>query len=124
MGLYNFQDQFVQPILEGRKTHTIRSRRKNPDKPGNVLHLYTGLRRKGARLLMRPLCTRVEEILMAVDDAAQAQVYIEGEKLSADERELLAVRDGFANWREMVQFWNGRFPFEGHIIHWTPKEKR
>lgn len=62
MGLYNFQARFVPFILAGAKTHTIRAVRANPDKPGNTLHLYTGLRHKGARLLMRVPCVKVEEI--------------------------------------------------------------
>ena len=53
MGLYNFQARFVPFILNGAKTHTIRAIRTNPDKPGNTLHLYTGLRQKGARLLLQ-----------------------------------------------------------------------
>ena len=56
MGLYNFQRRFVPKILAGENTHTIRGVRANPDKPGNILHLYTGLRRKGATLLMRVPC--------------------------------------------------------------------
>jgi uncharacterized protein YqfB (UPF0267 family) len=43
MGLYNFQPRFVPFILSGEKTRTIRSVRKNPDKPGDMLYLYRGL---------------------------------------------------------------------------------
>lgn len=50
MGLYNFQKRFVPFILSGAKTHTIRALRAHPDKPGDTLHLYTGLRQKGAKL--------------------------------------------------------------------------
>jgi len=121
MGLYNFQSRFVPMILAGAKTHTIRAVRKNPDKPGNVLHLFTGLRRKGARLLMRTLCTKVEEIEI---DACGHEcncdpfVSIDGVELGESEREALARRDGFDSFNEMLDFWAGRLPFRGHIIHW------
>ena len=121
MGLYNFQSRFVPKILAGEKTHTIRAVRANPDKPGNVLHLYTGLRHKGARLLMRVLCARIEEIEIRdgiFGDENHASVTIDGVKLDRSERELLARRDGFDDFEQMIQFWRGRLPFRGHIIHW------
>jgi hypothetical protein len=114
MGLYNFQEQFVSKVLAGEKTHTIRATRANPDKPGNTLHLYTGLRRKGARLLMRVPCTKIEEIVIAGDHC----ILIEGIALDRTEREQLARRDGFESHTDMMKFWDGRLPFTGHIIHW------
>jgi hypothetical protein len=142
MGLYNFQPRFVPKILSGEKTHTIRSVRAYPDKPGNILHLYTGLRRRGpiiqklasgdvvrqkmARLLMRVPCVRVEEIEIKDGiffDENHASVCVEGVKLDRNEREQLARRDGFGSFEEMIQFWRGRLPFKGHIIHWSLPRK-
>lgn len=41
-------------------------------------------------------------------------------KLSADEKDSLAKADGFqGGFSEMVQFWDGRLPFIGHVIHWA-----
>jgi len=117
MGVYGFRKQFVPFILSGEKTHTIRAIRAHPDKPGNMLHLYTGLRQKGARLLMRVPCVRIEEISVAADGLVE----IEGVELSPSEREAFAKRDGFpGGWSEMFQFWssNHRLPFQGHVIHW------
>jgi uncharacterized protein YqfB (UPF0267 family) len=117
MGLYNFKKRFVAYILAGEKTHTIRSRRANADKPGNTLHLYTGLRQKGARCLMRVACVKVEEITVAVDGT----VTIEGVQLSDGERDDFARRDGFpGGWPEMYAYWLAihQLPFEGHVIHW------
>jgi hypothetical protein len=113
MGLYDFKPQFVAKILAGEKTHTIRATRANPDKPGNTLHLYTGLRQKGARLLMRVECTRVEEITIR-----EEYVCVDGVILHDDELELLCRRDGFPNSVEFMRFWEGRLPFTGHIYHW------
>lgn len=121
MGLYNFQSRFVPFILDGRKMHTIRARRARSDKPGSILHLYTGLRTKKAKLLLRVTCTRVEEIEILngiFGDENHASVTIDGQTLDRSEREMLAQRDGFSNFEDMIAFWNGRLPFRGHIIHW------
>lgn len=135
MGLYNFEKRFVPFILAGTKKHTIRAVRAHPDKPGNTLHLYTGLRQKGAKLLMRVPCVKVEEIeIRGFTLHGDAGVMINGQELTVDEREALAERDGFRKvpikgkngkiigyltaWAEMLQFWNGRLPFKGHVIHW------
>lgn len=125
LGLYNFQKRFVPKILSGEKTHTIRATRANPDKPGNLLHLYTGLRHKGATLLMRALCLKVEQIEI---DACGHEcncdpfVAIAGVELDASEREALAVRDGFPDFATMLEFWAGRLPFKGQIIYWQFSE--
>jgi hypothetical protein len=121
MGLYNFQQRFVPLVLSGEKTHTIRATRANPDTPGDTLHLYTGLRTKKAKLLMRVKCAEVEEIEIKdgiFGDENHASVTIEGLRLDRSEREALARRDGFDNFEQMIQFWRGRLPFRGHIIHW------
>lgn len=119
MGLYNFQKRFAPFILDGRKTHTIRALRANPDKPGNTLHLYTGLRQKGARLLMRVPCTKVEDIL--IDSACH--ISINGVRLDPSECDQLARRDGFLDYIDMMCFWAGKTPFGGNVIHWhfSPK---
>lgn len=131
MGLYNFQARFVPFIKARSKKHTIRAKRKHPAKPGETLYLYTGLRTKKARRIIPPVeCVKVEEIEIVElvidrdDDDEQAEhiesalVRIDGTELSEDECEQLARRDGFSDFAEMRKFWNGRLPFEGHIIHW------
>jgi hypothetical protein len=124
MGLYNFRRQFTAKILNGEKRHTIRLARLNPDRPGSTLHLYTGLRTKAAKLLMRVPCVKVETITIkdgAFGDENHAAISIDGLPLDRSEREALAVRDGFENLEQMIQFWrcSNRLPFEGHIIHWN-----
>lgn len=121
MGLYNFQPRFVPFILDGRKKHTIRAPRANPDKPGNTLHLYTGLRTKKAKLLMRAICVKIEfiEIGMSAEEVEDGfPVWVDGNLLSQDEKTLLAQRDGFDDFPHMRDFWRNRLPFRGHIIHW------
>lgn len=121
MGLYNFQARFVPYVEDGSKMHTIRAPRKRQEQPGNMLHLYTGLRHKGARLLKRVQCAKVQAIRISVDG-----IWIDGVKLAGDEADLLAWRDGFRRngndstcaFEYMLSFWEGRLPFEGQIIHW------
>jgi hypothetical protein len=113
MGLYNFQPRFVEPILNGTKRHTIRQPRKHPDRVGSTLHLYTGLRRPGARLLARVECTAVCEITIS----AGGEVEIDRCPLTEVGLEELARRDGFDDWPQMLRFW--RLPFEGQIISWA-----
>jgi hypothetical protein len=147
MGLYNFRSRFVASVLNGTKTHTIRGTRKRPDKPGATMHLYNGLRQKGARLLMRAPCIRVEPIYID----AQCRVFLGQEQLSTtnmtrdaapysnepaglghahfcaslsnDECEALALRDGFSSFADMMSFWEGRLPFHGHVYHWDPRKR-
>jgi hypothetical protein len=57
---------------------------------------------------------KVEEILIL----ETIGVLIEKQRLSPDECEALARRDGFENFSEMMKFWDGRLPFRGTIIHW------
>ena len=125
MGLYNFQERFVQPMLSGRKNHTIRAIRAHPDKPGNTLHLYTGLRTKHAKLLMRVPCVKIEEIEITESRLARGvvastriSVKIDGVELDRGEKNALAYRDGFNSFEDMMHFWKGRLPFHGHVIHW------
>jgi hypothetical protein len=122
MGLYNFQERFVPFILNGRKQHTIRAARVHDDEPGDLLHLYSGLRTKKARLLMRRHCVRVESIHIFSPDV----IFVGEQALSVDEREALAVADGFRDFADMMKFWIepiNRLPFDGHIIHWRFHEK-
>lgn len=129
MGLYNFKERFVPFILDGRKQHTIRAVRANPDKPGNTLHLYTGLRTKKAKLLMRVPCVKIEEIEFRRDSIIppgrpswmRFRIIINDALLHYDEVEAFAKRDGFSSFSEMIVFWKEAertFPWRGHIIHW------
>lgn len=143
MGLYNFKPQFAPFILEGSKTHTIRAYRKYPDEPGDVMHLYTGLRTKAACLLLRRLCLNAEPIKIT-----RSGIAVGGIRLSADECDTLAWRDGFrpetpealefqrlvpsarnvrfvtpdprvdGSFELMREFWTGRMPFAGALNHW------
>ncbi len=118
--LLGFKKQFVPFIESGAKTHTIRAKRKIAPKVGETCHCYTGLRQKGARLLGRWPCRKVDEIRiwqdlgethlppgrspmianLVIDREAEEwpfnfQVTINGEDLDQSERDVLAWQDGF-----------------------------
>lgn len=128
MGLYNFKPQFAPWILDGSKRHTIRPERRNPDKPGNTVYLYTGLRtRKCTRLLVAE-CVAVRPVVIDTEG-----IHIDGDTLSRSEANELAYIDGFREWGKdrawemLMACWTDgsispqyRLPFRGHIIHWKP----
>jgi hypothetical protein len=125
--LLGFKRRFAEFVEEGSKTHTIRAIRKRPPRVGEMCHCYVDPRQKTMRLLGRWRCVKVERIEI---DACQeyhwtdVEVTIDGVQLSRDECNSLAWRDGFRGrgrdqaFSEMVDFWNGRLPFVGNVIHW------
>jgi hypothetical protein len=128
MGLYGFNKCFVPYIEDGSKHHTIRAPRVARDVRGNTMHLYTGLRQKGARLLGRFRCIKVEVIRITT----LKQVYVDDVHLDYSECDSLAWADGFRHldgnggytqertgcFAMMMDFWEGRLPFIGDIYHW------
>lgn len=129
-------------VQDGSKTHTIRAERKIPVKAGEVCHCYTGLRQKGAELLGRWRCVKVQDIHIWQDFQFEHpwnfHVSIDGEMLDRHERDALAWRDGFrsellisefstacfGSFSLMVSFWmkehkgDGNLDFHGQMIHW------
>ncbi len=128
--LLGFKQQFEEKILTKEKRHTIRGKRKRPPKPGDRLDCYVNPRQKSMRLLGRWPCVRVQDIQIdradrVMSDARDQQatpIWIDGVSLSADERRRLAISDGFESFREMMEFWTGRLPFHGDMIHWNPDQ--
>lgn len=133
--LLNFKKQFRPYILDGSKAHTIRGERgdgKRP-KPGEMLHLYTGLRQKGAEFILRAPCVKTEDVEI-YKRGLHERIRICGYELNFDEADALAWADGFRyvaplykhepDRKEdcfdglMVQFWEGRLPFRGWITYW------
>lgn len=124
MGLYNFRPGFVPHVLDGSKRHTIRLPRRHQDRPGSLMHLFTGLRQPGAKLLFRAPCVRVEPIAITED----GRLILDGSDLSEWEKDQLAWSDGFRTdcpyrlgaFTLMFRFWRitHQLPFEGFIFHW------
>lgn len=147
MPAYSFNERFVQFVLDGSKTQTVRSRRRNPAKPGDTLYLYYGLRTKHCRKLREEKCTMATSLVVCDDKviiytrplsnlelevartkptAFPAEVVWEG-----PDGDLFAWLDGFrpeGSTREdprgafelMLRFWRQThsLPWAGDIIYW------
>ncbi len=118
MPAYSFQMQFCGPVERGEKTHTIRGKRKARPKPGQRFVGYFGMRTKACRKLIESTIARVQDVFMSQGRDGVVKVDLDGERLSPDQCEALARRDGFPDWATMQQFWVGRYPFSGDMIHW------
>ncbi len=129
--MLGFQARFEAAVLNKTKRHTIRAKRKFPPRPGQPCHCYVNPRKKTMRLLGRWYCVRVQNIWIkriASGDIPGApahwrySVFIDGERLKPSECKRLAIADGFETFDDMMQFWAGRLPFHGDMIHWNPDE--
>ena len=115
MVAYNFQSQFAPLVESGAKTQTIRAvGNRRHAVAGNTLQLYTGMRTKSCRLLLRAPCLSVQKIEITLGGA----VYLDGDWLHPCHRYPLAVADGFKNEDEFYEFFLKKAAFEGVLIKW------
>lgn len=138
-----FKPQFHDYVLNGTKTHTIRKGHRW--RVGMRLDAFANVRQKDMRLLLRVPVIKVEDIRIEYGEPL-FPVFIAGELLDEDERNVLAWRDGFRFKRGsrdpnddfgagylgcfglMMDFWirehGVRFePFVGQIVHWDFAER-
>lgn len=111
MAILNFQRRFAADVASGRKRSTIRRLGKHLITPGETLHLYTGLRTKSAKRLLPPVvCTSAEGLIIGAERQLHPQ----------QDREALAVADGFRNYTEMADYIEKTYglPFYGQLIKW------
>lgn len=113
----NFKRRYVEKILDGTKSQTIRRLRGDGRDPkrGDVLHIFTGLRTKATRRLGRAIVAYTMPI--RIDDRG---ITLGRRRLVAIDRDELARKDGFESWPDMRKFFNDvhMFPFEGILIVW------
>lgn len=125
MVAYSFNKQFIEPILSGRKSGTIRAHGKRRHAmSGETLQLYTGMRTRSCQLIAESQCQDVKEVrLIFRPTAAHDRLWIGRETVSPAEREAFAIGDGFASWRELRAFWSENHPgvddFSGVWIRWA-----
>ncbi|HTE82414.1 MAG TPA: ASCH domain-containing protein [Reyranella sp.] len=128
MVAYSFQPMFVDPILMGRKVHTIRADRKRHARVGEQLQLYTGMRTKKCRLIARAQCLDVLPLSISFTAlrATDRLQMLDGQRIEGDGLDAFAYRDGFDSWRHLKEFWclqHGRTDrFDGVIIYWRDME--
>lgn len=117
MPALNFRAEFADAVERGEKCQTIRAYRKdgrNP-KPGDTLHLYTGMRTRACRLLAVRRCTAVKPVLIV-----ESYALVAGETLEGDALERFAKADGFDGWSDMSRWFERThgLPFHGLAIYW------
>lgn len=127
----NFQNRFVNLILSGEKTSTIRKPKKDGRlhcEPGQEINLYAGQGTKECRLIKTVVCRGIAKIELSAGhecDAFYAKMEvgeIQGEPhmASLDQR-ALATQEGFDNLWEMQKFFKEMYglPFSGYLIKWV-----
>ena len=116
-----FKPQFEEPILQGRKKHTIRIDKNDRWKPGMKIHFATGVRTRLYHQFYEGFCKSTQKIQILWDNISQngevVSILIDGRLIDLDEVETLAINDGFEDVSEFLNWFNE--DFEGKIIHWT-----
>lgn len=126
-----FLPQFKTAIDEGKKIHTIRSRR--PDiKVGMLIPFHLAHR---VAVFAEKEITAIQDIKITDDPFDSTglkllNVTIDGRKLEFPEIVELVRNEGFDSWQDFVEFFIGQehkglpYPsttYEGKLIHWTDK---
>ncbi len=125
MVAYSFKQQFVEPILSGRKAGTIRADGKRRHvESGQTLQLYTGMRTRSCRLIAEAPCQAVDRIVIRFSkDGHHDTVRVAQRPLMRGfALDAFALTDGFTGWAAMRAFWAENHPgierFEGVWIRW------
>jgi hypothetical protein len=128
-----FKEQFVEPILDGKKIHTIREDATNRWVKGRVMHMATGVRTKKYNQFNEEICNGTQKFEIKwsknnkglVSENRGVQVFIDGVNVTNhtfgvfDEMlvEVLARNDGFATVKDFFEWFSE--DYTGKIIHWT-----
>ncbi len=120
-----FKKQFEAPILQDTKIHTIREDLKDRWHTGMHMHMATGMRTKYYNCFKECDCISTQRIFMSYDWMLHVSIGLKCE-LYHEEKERLAMNDGFKDFKEFESWW---YPvlakrelqcYSGKIIHWTP----
>lgn len=101
------------------KVHTIRVDSKRRWKVGNKIHFYYNSRTPNM-FQFAPVvtCTGVQKISIKWSRRRdKVSIMVDGRNLSSEEREQLAVNDGFSSYEDFLIYFNQ--DFNGVLIHWT-----
>lgn len=119
MTAYNFSPQFVPLIESGRKMTTFRVPRKHPPREGGELQLYTGMRTKQCRLIMRAQCMGIVHVHLRPYISLSSGRTM----LTMEEQETIAREDGFGSVREFHAWFADRYGqerMELEVVAWSP----
>lgn len=116
-----FKKQFIEPIMQGIKVHTIREDTHGRWKPGMIMHMATGVRTKQYKQFALKQCESVQDIEVKYRYKGKVKrgvtVSIDGLEITSKVFFELCANDGFKNGVDFF-IWFGN-DFKGKIIHWT-----
>ena len=135
MVAYSFKKQFAYPVEKGYKLQTIRASRKTRHaRPGESIQLYTGMRTKQCRKLVR--ADPIVKAVFRVDIFSPLDIRIDGQQLTLEQIRRLALADGFTDTiprlgetgatvnaeTHMIDFFKPSMPCEDYaLIYWGPE---
>ncbi len=118
-----FKPQFVKPILNGTKIHTIREDKPRRWKSGKDIHFATGVRTKNYNCFKEGKVISTQRIFITYAFNDILEVSIDGNYFY--DKNKLALNDGFDSYWDFFEYF---YPiiensedkcFSGKIIHWT-----
>ena len=115
MPAYNFQPVFAAAVEAGWKVQTIRAKRKNRPRVGQIAHCFTGMRTRQCR---RIGTWKIEDVVDVRID--YAGVILDGSPLRAIDLDAFAWADGFKDWEDMRTWFRAThgLPFHGDLVMW------
>ncbi len=111
--ILSFKPQFVIPILQNTKVHTIREDKHNRYGNGRYIQMATGVRTKNYNCFCEAYCISTQKIY--INHARE--IFIDGNIISPIHIIRLALNDGFESVEDFWKWFDK--PFQGKIIHWT-----
>jgi len=115
-----FKKEFVQPILDDTKKHTIRFDILNRWWSGRSIHMATGVRSKNYHCFKEGQCIRTQkvEFIREAWTLYGLSIVVDGIKLDWSKHIEFANNDGFNTVQDLFAFFEFQ-PIKATIIHWT-----
>jgi hypothetical protein len=115
--LLSFKKQFIEPINNGLKVHTIREDKHRRFEPGREIQFGANVRTKSYFQFYSATCESIQRIIIW---PATRRVFVlndGGHELDEHDINRLAENDGFATVEDFWKWFNGPV-FIGFIIGW------
>lgn len=114
-----FKERFKEPIIHGKKIHTIREDSGNRWRPGMKIHMATGVRTKNYNCFNESACLSVQDIQIKfpTEYINDMVVIVDQFVLPFKQVQQLAYNDGFEHVIDFALWFQD--DFKGKIIHWT-----
>jgi len=114
-----FNKQFVEPILNGTKIHTIREDKNHRWQKGMKMHMATGVRTKQYKQFAEKVCTGNRRIEIEPYTKTVKMTFNSTEVRLMNDKgiELLAKNDGFKTVQDFWKWFDK--PFIGKLIYWV-----